>query len=185
MERKETSKRRSKRSYYDDYRKNASGDYIYVGALYEFRSQSGKSANRWSAEMLILSVLVFAVLFAPGFFFVPGLDHSVFVLLPYGIGVLLSGYFVVCMIRLAATRGNVKALEYDRVVHYLPRLTRAVLIIGAVAFVGEIVYVIINGVGGMVFGMIYFLVSCVISVGLSCLMVRNVKDAEWVKVSGK
>ena len=177
--------KRSKRSYYDDYKKNASGDYIYMGALYEFRSQNGKSTKKWHAEMLLLSIAAFAVSLLPGFFLVPGLNHSVFVLLPYGIGILASGYLVVCMIRLAATKGNVKALEFDKVVYYLPLLVKTVMIIGIVAFVGEIIYIIINGVGGMAPGMVIFLVSCVIAVGLSYLMVRNVKNAKWIKVSGK
>jgi len=180
MERKKMFK--SRRSYYDDYKKTASGEYIYAGPEYEFTSKSGKTRKRWMLETILLSVAAFAAVIVPGFLIVPGFNNA-YVLLPYAAGILVTGYLLAILIRLASAKDTVRAWEYDKSVKPLQAATVIAVLVTAAAAVSEAVYLIGNGADGKVLGAVLFIVCEVVSAAISVLMALSVKNTEWKKKS--
>ncbi len=179
VERKGIIQRKKRISYYDDYKKTASGEYVYTGPEFEFISKTGKERKRWMLEMLLLSALVFIAEVIPGFLHVPGLNYCAYVLLPYAAGILVAGYIFIILVRLAAAKDSVKLWEFDKSITPLPVATKALCVMGAVSVAGEIVYLAVNGVGEMIVGTVVYMVCHVIAVFVSVLMVRLVGSVEW------
>ena len=179
MEQKKLIKNR--RSYYDDYKKTASGEYVYAGPQYEFVSKNGKERKRWMLEIIILNIIAFAAVLVPGFLLVPGLNYCAYVILPYAAGILLAGYLFVVLVRLAAAKDDIKAWEYDKSVKVLPVATVFAVIVAVVALICEVVFIIANGAGGMTVGAVVFIACHAVSAAVSVFMVLHVKTAEWMK----
>ena len=85
--------------------------------------------------LILLDIIAFAVVLIPGFLHVPGLNYCAYVILPYAAGILLTGYLLVVLIRLAAARDSVKAWEYDRSVKVLPTATVGAVIVVCILLV--------------------------------------------------
>ena len=181
MERKKLT--RSRRSYYDDYKKTASGEYIYAGPEYEYISKNGTSRKKWMLMLILLDIIAFAVVLIPGFLHVPGLNYCAYVILPYAAGILLTGYLLVVLIRLAAARDSVKAWEYDRSVKVLPTATVGAVIVGALNVVCEIVYIAKNGAGDKLNCAIIYIVCFAVLAVLAVFMAKTVLSAEWKRKS--
>ena len=179
MANRNDEKRRSRRSYYDDYKKTASGEYVYTGVEYEFTSKDGKSRKVRMRELLVLSIISLIVFFVPGFLLVPGLNYCAYVLLPYAAGVLLSVYLLVITIRLAAAKDSVKAWEYDKAVKPLPVAVKALFCAAVLNIVCESIYLFTNGAGEMVLGAVIFLVCQTIGAVIGYILVRLVKKSQW------
>ena len=175
---------RNRRSYYDDYKKTASGEYIYAGPEYEFESSNGKSRKRWMLEMILLNVAALACVLVPGFMFVPGLSYCAYVVLPYAASVLLFGYMLLISMRLAAAKDSVKAWEYDKSAKVLPVATVAAVVIAAANFVCEIVFLAINGSSGQVTGAVVYMVCQAAAGAISFFAVKLARSAKWNKKPG-
>ena len=178
MERREKLTK-SRRSYYDDYKKTASGEYIYTGPEYEFVSKNGKKRKRWMFEMLLFDVLIFAAILIPGFLNVPGLNYCAYVVLPYVAGILVFGYLFVVLVRLAAAKESVKAWEYDKSVKPLPAAVCIGAVLCVVSILCEAVYLMINGAGGEAVNVVVFMICHIVSAAFAVLMVRSVKNVQW------
>lgn len=171
--------RKSRRDYLSDYQKNVSGEYMYVGARYKFSSLSGKTRKQWMHKMLLLNIAAMIASIIPGCIRVPGMDYSAYVLLPYVVALLTTGYTLMAAIRLACAKDDVKAWEYDKSVKALPVCSKIIVVLAAIAVIGEIVYVAINGCGKFLFGTVVFLVCHLLLGVCGVLMSGHTKDAEW------
>ena len=179
MERKKLT--RSRRSYYDDYKKTASGEYIYAGPEYEFISKVGKTRKRWMLEMMLMHIAAFVAVMVPGFLRVPGLNYCAYIVLPYTAGILIFGYLLLILGRLAAAKDSVKAWEYDKSVKPLPIATAIAALISAAEIVCEIMFLAANGAGGRTFDAIIFIVCHAVAVVLTVFSLKAVKCVEWKK----
>ena len=170
---------RKRRSYYDDYKKTASGEYIYAGLRYEYVSKTGKTRAAWMRDMLLMCIAAFAIVFVPGFLHVPGLNNCAYVLLPYGVGIIAAGYLVVITARLAMAKDDIKAWEYDRSIKAFPGGTVFLMIMCAANIICEIVYVALNGIGGKTAEFIIYLVCQLAAGAFALLIFRLVKSVKW------
>lgn len=173
------SQRKSKRDYLNDYKKTVNGDYIYDGAEYDYCSKSGKSRKRWLTEMAVLNVLAFICVIVPGFMLVPGMNYCWYVLLPYAAELVLLGYLLTAIIRIAWSKEPVKAWDYDKVIANLSKNVKRFLAVIVIALICEIVYLIINGAGGHTVGAVVYLVCHAVSVASMVLMTMLTHDVEW------
>lgn len=180
MERREKLTK-SRRSYYDDYKKIATGEYIYTGPKYEFTSKIGKARKRWMFEMLLFDILIFAVILVPGFLNVPGLNYCAYVLLPYVAGILVFGYLFVVLVRLAAAKELVKAWEYDKSIKPMPAATRIGMVVCIASILCETIYLIINGAAGAAINAVVFVVCHIVAAVLAVFMVKSVTNVQWKK----
>ena len=170
---------RKRRSYYDDYKKTASGEYIYAGLRYEYTSKSGKTRVRWMREMLLLSFAALAAVCVPGFMLVPGLNRCAYVAMPYGADIIAAGYLFMITMRLALAKDDIKAWEYDKSIKMFPGAAVFLTVVCAINLIGEIVYVVLNGTGGRTAEFIVALV-CQLAAGTFAVLIhRLAKSVKW------
>ncbi|MBQ8831669.1 MAG: hypothetical protein IJ017_08720 [Oscillospiraceae bacterium] len=170
---------RKRISYYDDYKKTASGEYVYSGLRYEYESMTGKKRSVWMREILLMCIAAFAVMFPPGFMHVPGLSYCAYVLLPYGAAIIVSGYLLVIAGRLAMAKDDVKAWEYDKSIKAFPAATILLAVVSVIGIICEIIYVVLNGMNGRTLEFIVYMVCQLISGALAILISRQVKTVNW------
>lgn len=172
-------KRRSKKEYLNDYQKNVNGEYIYNGLKYDYVNKKGRSKKQWIIELAVLNIIAFVVMLVPGFILVPGMNNCWYVLLPYGAGLIMTGYLIVEIIRLAWTKEQIKAWDYDKVAARLPKLIVFTLIVLPISLIGELIYIITNGAGGMIAGIIVFYACHIIAACAAAFMRRITAEVTW------
>lgn len=129
-----------------------------------------------------MCIAAFAVLLPPGFMHVPGLNHSAYVLLPYGIGLITSGYLIVLAVRLAMAKDDVKAWEYDKAIVRLNSLPSFLAGVSVVCILCEIIYIILNGMSGRVLEFAIYIVCQLVSGAFALLILRHAKSVIWKPV---
>ena len=92
---KDTSKNKknNRRAYLNDFRKDETGTYVYCGAVYDYKG-SEQSLRSLKVRLSALGALALAALLWAGLIPVPGMDHSIYILLPYAAA--LCGSVSVC-----------------------------------------------------------------------------------------
>lgn len=150
-----SDKKKNRRAYLDDFSRNASGEYIYTGALY-----ARKDGMTRSAQLLRLWVsggILAASVAARGCIPAAGMVNCFYVLIPY-IGELICTVSVIwAIIRQTANKEPLREYVYNATVCVLP--VRAAFSTGfaAAAFVGEIVYFAIHGFDAAVLAFLHIL----------------------------
>lgn len=172
------NKKRGRWAHLDDFHRTASGEYIYVGPLYVCRE--GDAAWRRSRRILgLLAAVMAAAVVAGGSVRAPGTGHCAYVLLPYVLSLLSVMSLLWGFIRLAGGKTPLRGYVYDATVPQFPLRTALALLGGAAAIVGELVYVLRSGTGGMIAGMVLFFAAEVIVAAGAILWRRQMGKIHW------
>lgn len=150
--------KRKRWSYVNDFRRTASGEYIYIGPTYCFQGESHirkQGILRWG--ILAVGMAVCAVL--GGFILAPGTANCAYVLIPYVLAFISACSVLWGFVRLAAGKDPLRSYVYEATVKQFPLRTILTAVGAAGALVGEVVYVALNGTQGLAVGMVIFLVS--------------------------
>lgn len=137
-------KRKRKKAYLDDFKKTASGEYSYEGALYYMEeAEEGRRKKLFLLWGLCIGIFLFLLLC--GCIPAAGMDHSALVILPYTaewIAAVLAGS---AMYRITAGGNPLREYVYESSVKKLPSRLTAVEICTAVTIAGEIICLIRQG----------------------------------------
>ena len=180
---KDTSnKTNNRRAYLNDFRKDETGTYVYCGAVYDYEG-SGKSLRSLKLLLCALGALTLAALLVSGLIQVPGMDHSIYIILPYAAA--LCGSVSVCWALGQLCIGGVSLREYlyRESIEKLPIRCVFTACCSAAALLGEPVYILINGTENMNGGCILFLIQQSIAIASMLLLRSRILQTKWHKRS--
>ena len=171
-------KRRGRRAYLEDFQKTATGEYVYTGKLHYYETQ-GLERRQALLRLWLLTGAIAAAVVVSGCVPAAGMSNTFYVLLPYA-GALLSAASVVwLMCRLAAGGDPLRHYVYTATVAQMRVRGRLVLIFSALTLVGEVVHLILDGVGTLLPGTLVFLACQLICLAAALAWESFVKKLNW------
>lgn len=175
-------KKNNRRAYLSDFRKDETGTYVYCGAVYDYEG-SVKSLRSLKVVLCALGALTLAALLISGLIQVPGMDHSIYIILPYAAA--LCGSVGVCWALGQLSIGGVSLREYlyRESIEKLPIRCVFTACCSAAALSGETIYILINGTENLNGGCILFLILQGSAVIFMLLLRSRISQAKWHKHS--
>ena len=172
--------KKNRRAYLNDFQKDETGAYVYTGAVYEYES-SKHSLRSLKVRLCVLGALTLMMLLWAGFIQVPGMDHSIYVLLPYVAA--LCGNISVCwaLIRFLPGGVSLRAYLYEESIEKLPGRSLFTACCCIFALAGELAYISINGIGVLHSGCITFFIQQVSCIASMLLLRSDVMRTKWHK----
>lgn len=165
---------KNKRSYLNDFKLQDDGKYKYMGATYKM-DESKISYKKARKLLSIGSIIVFVLELIAGLVKADGAMDQIYVTIPYVLSmifVILLAYKCIC---LYFSRYPLYEYEYkDTVAKYDIYATISLILIIA-TLVGEIIYIIFNGITKYVGGTVIFIVCVIFSALMDYLFLRFVK----------
>ena len=176
------SRKNNRRAYLNDFRKDETGAYVYYGAVYDYEG-SEKSLRSLKLRLSVLGIVTLIMLLWAGFIRVPGMEHSIYVLLPYAAA--LCGSISVCWALGRLLSGNVslRAYLYEESIGKLPVRCIFTACCSIAALAGELAYIYINGIGILHGGCIPFLIQQISCITSMLLLRSDVMRTRWHKRS--
>lgn len=160
-------KKKGRRAYLEDYRKNERGQYEYAGRRYVCQ---GVDLGRRRARIGALCAGLAAAMAAVGCVDAPGMRGCFYVLLPYLAGVVAVGGTCLAAYRLCAGGDPMKAYAYETGLRKLPGRAAFAAVCAGLAVVGEIAYALRHGSGGKAAGLAAFLILETAAAALALLL---------------
>lgn len=174
-------KYKGRKAYLNDFKLNEKGEYAYEGILYEWTGEK-EGYRRTLRALLGLGIIQLMVLVAAGCIEAPGAMDYFYVILPYMVS-LVSGISVIWGIwQLMAGKMPLRAYIYKATVEKIPVRSLIVIISGAAAIVGELYYLLKNGSGGKISGVLTFLFLEGMAVFSSILVVKIIQKMPWQRL---
>ena len=177
---KDTSenKRNKRRAYLDDFRKDESGSYVYTGIVYKYDG-SEQGLRSLKVRLSALGALMLAVLLWAGVIRGPGMDHSIYVLLPYVAA--LCGSVSVCWAlgRLCIGGVSLRAYLFQESIEKLPGRCVFTACCSVVALLGETAYIFINGTDIRDIVCILFLIQQCIAIACALFLRSCIMRTRW------
>ena len=181
---KDTSnnKKNNRRAYLNDFQKDETGAYVYCGAVYDYEG-SEQGLRSLKVRLCALGALALAALLWGGLIRVPGMDHSIYILLPYAAA--LCGIVSVCwaLERLCVGSVSLRAYLYQESIEKLPIRCIFTACCSMAALAGELAYILINGIGIPNSGCILFLIQQSIVIASALLLRSRILQTKWHKRS--
>ena len=142
-------KRKKRRSYLADFRKDATGNYVYTGNVYAFDGEEAER-KKYVAGLGALCILTLALATAQEL--LPGteMNNTFYVLIPWLLQFLSAATVVWAFARLAYAGRRVREYVYEATVKKLPIRSLLTLIFCLATVAAEIVFISINGFGDRV-----------------------------------
>ena len=173
-------KSRGRRAYLEDFRRSASGEYIYQGAHYSRKgglSRSGHLARLWPAgAVLILCAAARGCIPSAGM--AGGIIASFYVIIPYICELLCAVSVVWALVRFSANGEPLRAYVYRATAEILPVRAAFAAAFAAAAFIGEVVFCATHGWEGVP------LIALHAAACAAALLVRRFSKAQqWEKTA--
>ena len=139
-------KKKGRRSYLADFRKDASGNYKYTGNIYAFDGTE-KERKSYIIKLGILSFLSAALAAAQEL--LPGtrMSNQFYVLIPWLLQFLAASSVCWAYVRLAYGGNRLREYVWEGSDRKIPRRVVFTLIFSLATALAEIIYISINGLG--------------------------------------
>lgn len=176
------NKKNNRRAYLNDFLKNEAGDYVYCGAVYDYEG-SEQSLRSIKIRLCALGALALAALITAGLIRVPGMDHSIYVLLPYAVA--LCGSISVCwaLVRLCSGGSSLREYLYRESIAKLPARSLFTACCGVATLAGELAYIVTNGTVIFDRSCIILLIQQGVCIASMLLLRSYVMQTKWHKRS--
>lgn len=159
---------------------SAAGEYVYDGEHYTYLNK-GKTRPRALAELWALTAACAAAAVVSGCLNASGAGNCVYVLLPYVLEVAFAGSLVWGLARLTSGGEPLRGYVYEATIPKLPGRAAACAVAAGLGFLGEGVYLLLNGFGGKTAASIAYLALKPVCAGLALLLRRSLRGLEWQK----
>ena len=174
-------KKKGRRAYLDDFQTTVSGEMIYCGSYYAFQG-GARARKRFLLKMAALSGAAVVLSVLSGCVPAPGTLNSFYVLLPL-LGSILSAVSVLwAVIRLIAGGEELREYIYSATMEEFPLRTALCMGFAGLGLVGELLYLVLHGMEGKLFGMLIFLLCQLLVLLLSIFCRRTAKAAAWKRL---
>lgn len=174
-------KSRGRRAYLEDFRRSASGEYIYSGAYYSRRggfSRSEHLARLWPAGAVLI-LCAAARGFVPVAGMAGGTLASLYVIVPYICELLCAVSVVWALVRLSANSEPLREYVYRATAEILPVRAAFAAAFAAAALIGEVVFFATHGPHGLP------LIALHAAACAAALLVRRFSKAQqWERAEG-
>lgn len=177
----EKKKRSGRRAYLDNFRRSASGEYIYTGDYYTYINSGGKPRKRALAELWAPAAACAAASLASGCLSANGAGNCIYVLLPYILELALAASVVWGMAKLSSGGDPIREYVYEASVPKLPRRAAACAIFALAGLVGEGVFLLLHGFGGKTAATLVYLALKLAAASIAMVFRGNIKRFEWQK----
>ena len=179
MEQNNGKKRRGRRAYLDDFHRDLSGKYTYDGPLYSYSGE--KPRKTLLRQLWGLCAAMLLCIIAIGFVPAPGVSTCVYVTLPYAVTLVAAVSVCWALGELSTGKDPLREYVYEASVKKIPLRAMLTAVFAAAAILGEAVFLILNGVGGV---RIWFALLVMALLGGACacaLLIRKFLPASsWV-----
>jgi len=174
-------KKKNRRAYLNDFKKNEAGEYEYQGVLYAF-ADSEEARKRAYTKLWLLLALTAAAVIGSGCVSGAGILNTFYVIIPY-IGEIS------CLF--ALTHYHFKLLtKGDEVREYVytkthPRMAPAAMLLAFFAIVGfamSLLYSILSGFADGAVNTVVYLVLKAVSAALALIYRNAFSKLEWIKL---
>ncbi len=174
----EQKKKKGRKAYLNDFKKNQEGVYTYEGEHYVWQ---GTAASLKKARLLLglLGAGMLAASLGAGCAPAPGAQICAYVLLPYVIGLVCTINLCWKLGRLIAAGGEVRAYVYKAAAEGLPVRAVLVAVFAGLSMAGELVCAAINGLSDKVPGFLLFLLLEGITMAGGILLFSFGKNMAW------
>ena len=162
--------------YLNDYKKNASGEYVYTGRIYALGD-----AKKYRLTLSALTFGAAAAAVGSGCINAAGLSNTFYVILPY-VGEIAAA-FVLCWqtVKLLAAGRQVKAYVRDSMEKYLPPAALAMTVFPAISLICSALFMILNGTEGKPVQCAVYLAAKAVIFVLGFFTRRHVKALSWTE----
>lgn len=174
-------KKKGRRAYLNDFHRNEEGQYEYGGERYEYCGDE-KSRKRGTAGLMGLSLLLTALILGEGCVPVPGLSRTFYVLLPYVMELMGSVSACLAAGSLLFAEYPLREYVYQSTLQKLPFRSGAAAFGGGLTLIGETVYLIRNGLGGMSGYVVLFYILQMLALLTAITLFRSSGKMEWKKM---
>ena len=170
--------KKNRRAYLNDFQKDETGSYVYTGDVYEYEG-SNQSLCSLKVRLGVLGAMALIMLLWAGLIRVPGMDHSIYVLLPYAAA--LCGSVSVCwaLTRLSTGGVSLRAYLYEESIEKLPGRSLFTACCCVFSLAGELTYILINGIGILHSGCIPFFIQQVGCIASMLLLRSDIMQTKW------
>ena len=172
--------KKGRRAYLNDFQQTLSGEYVYQGVTYTFEG-SKKQRMHLYLKLLALGLVMAAAGITAGSISAPGSLNCFYVVIPFVIALMASLSLLWGLCRLWAGGSPLREYIYQATLDQFPPRGTLTAVCAGCALVGETVYVIRNGTGGLVGGMILFLFCHAVILAGSILWIHTTENSCWIK----
>lgn len=172
------NKKNNRRAYLNDFQKDETGAFVYCGDVYDYEG-SEQSLRSLKVRLSVLGILALAALLWTGLIRVPGMDHSIYILLPYAAALCGSVSMCWALGRLCIGGVSLRAYLYKDSIEKLPVRCVFTACCSMAAFAGELVYILINGIEAQRNGFILFLIQQIVVIASALWLRSQVLQAKW------
>lgn len=170
-------KKKGRRAYLNDFKKNEQGQYEYGGRRYSYK---GDDLGRRRTRTGILCALMAALMTAAGFADAPGMRGCFYVLLPYAAGLAAAAGVCLAAYRFCTGGDPMKEYVYEASVPKIPGRALFSAVCAGLAVFGDVFFVLQNGFGGKAAGFAAFLLPETAAALLALFLWRDAKGNNWI-----
>lgn len=170
-------KKKGRRAYLNDFRKNEQGQYEYGGRRYSYQ---GDDLGRRRLRTALLCALMTVLMAAAGCVDVPGMRGCFYVLLPYAAGLAAAAGVCLAAYRFCTGGDPMKEYVYEASVPKIPGRALFTAVCAGLTVLGEALFVLQNGLGGKTAGFVVFLLSEAAAMALALLIWRDARGNLWI-----
>ncbi|MDO5425567.1 MAG: hypothetical protein Q4F41_17785 [Eubacteriales bacterium] len=176
----EEKRGRNRRAHLDQIVKDENGKYVYKGTLYHLE-ETPENRRRAIGKLWALCGAAACGIVICGCIPVPGMNRSIYLLIPYMIELVAAIYLCWKLGRLTLGGADLREYVYQDLAEKIPM---SAVITGAgagFAFAGEIVYLILNGFSGSIGFIVLFLFLQALACAAAFAAKKNFSQLKWFK----
>jgi len=171
-------KRGGRRAYLNDFSPRVDGGYDYNGTLHSFQEDS-MSRRQAMARLWVLSGVSAALIIIAGCVPAAGTANCPYVLLPYAGSAVSAVSVIWLMARMSYAGDPLRDYVYKATVEQYELRSMLVIVFAALSLAGDALYLILNGVQGLVWGTIAFWLCQGAAICAICLWRRTFSRLTW------
>lgn len=173
-------KKKNRRAYLNDFKKNSAGNYEYQGALYEWEGETAE----YTRQLRLLGVLGLAAslsLIFAGCLSAPGMLNCVYVILPYTVSFVCGCSTMWALVRFLFGGKQLRGYIYEATVLQIPNRAAGTILAAVVTALNECIYLFLHGSEGHLWQALVFLGLILIAIGSLYTLSKKVKNMKWEK----
>lgn len=167
------------RDYLNDFKLNDKGEYEYTGVLHSLDESKVKLSDVKKIESVYAS-LIFVLYLVCGFIRADGVMNSTYVTLPYVFGLIFSCILLYKTLSFSLSkRYPIRDYDFKSTIDKFGTYIILVLILSIATIIGEIIYLVFNGLKLYVVGTIVFIILIIFSLLISITFKRYHDTLIW------
>ena len=170
-------KRKGRRAYLNDFKKNEQGQYEYGGRRYSYR---GDDLGRRRMRTALLCALMIVLMAVAGCVDVPGMRGCFYVLLPYAAGLAAAAGVCLAVYRFCTGGDPMKEYVYEASVPKIPGRALFSAVCAGLTASGEAFFALQNGLAGKTAGFALFLLLEAAAAVLALFLWRDARGNVWI-----